>query len=107
MSVILEVWDSMVVKIIATIVGPMLLAVLYYLFRRIYRAFKALKFAESALQAVARGTADNGLPNTPEADELDILATLIEAYEDKHFPMDLPSPAAAIRFRMEQQGLRP
>ncbi len=32
---------------------------------------------------------------TPEADELDILATLIEAYEDKHFPMDLPSPVAA------------
>jgi HTH-type transcriptional regulator/antitoxin HigA len=31
---------------------------------------------------------------------------LIEAYEDKRFPMDLPSPAAAIRFRMEQQGLR-
>jgi HTH-type transcriptional regulator / antitoxin HigA len=42
---------------------------------------------------------------TPEADELDILATLIEAYEDKNFPMDLPSPAAAITFRMEQQGM--
>ncbi len=42
----------------------------------------------------------------PEADELDVLATLIEAYEDKRFPMDLPSPAAAIRFRMEQQGLK-
>ena len=44
--------------------------------------------------------------DTLEADELDVLATLIEAYEDKHFPMHLPSPAAAIRFRMEQQGLR-
>ena len=43
--------------------------------------------------------------DTPDADELDVLATLIEAYEDKHFPMDLPSPAAAIQFRMEQQGL--
>lgn len=63
MSVILEVWDSMVVKIIAAIVGPILLAAFYYIFRRIYRAFKALKFAESALKAVARETADNGLPN--------------------------------------------
>lgn len=45
--------------------------------------------------------------DTPEADELDILATLIEAYEDKQFPMNLPSPVAAIRFRMEQQGLSP
>jgi HTH-type transcriptional regulator/antitoxin HigA len=43
--------------------------------------------------------------DTPEADELDVLATLIEAYEDKHFPMDLPDPIEAIKFRMEQQGL--
>jgi HTH-type transcriptional regulator / antitoxin HigA len=42
---------------------------------------------------------------TPEADELDILATLIEAYEDKHYPMDPPDPIDAIKYRMEQQGL--
>ncbi|MBI3744849.1 MAG: helix-turn-helix domain-containing protein [Chloroflexi bacterium] len=42
---------------------------------------------------------------TPEADELDVLATLIEAYEDKHYPMDPPDPIEAIKFRMEQQGL--
>ena len=42
-----------------------------------------------------------------EADELDILATLIESYETKHFPVDLPSPVEAIRFRMEQAELQP
>ena len=34
-----------------------------------------------------------------------MLATLIEAYEDNHFPMDPPDPIEAIKFRMEQQGL--
>jgi HTH-type transcriptional regulator/antitoxin HigA len=42
---------------------------------------------------------------TPEGDELDILATLVEAYERKHHAIDLPDPVAAIEFRMEQQGL--
>jgi HTH-type transcriptional regulator / antitoxin HigA len=42
---------------------------------------------------------------TPEGDRLDILATLIDAYESKHFPMDPPDPIEAIKFRMEQQGL--
>ena len=38
------------------------------------------------------------------SDELDILATLIEAYERRHYPVDLPSPIEAIKFRLEQQG---
>ncbi|WP_395714857.1 type II toxin-antitoxin system HigA family antitoxin [Reyranella sp.] len=42
---------------------------------------------------------------TPRGDRLDILATLIEAYEAKHYPMDPPDPIEAILFRMEQQGL--
>ena len=42
---------------------------------------------------------------TPKGDRLDVLATLIEAYEAKHYPMDPPDPIEAIRFRMEQQGL--
>lgn len=45
-------------------------------------------------------------PNTPEADELDVLATLVEAYEAKHHPIEAPNPVEAIRFRMEQYGLR-
>jgi HTH-type transcriptional regulator / antitoxin HigA len=42
---------------------------------------------------------------TPEADELELLATLVEMYEDKHYSMDLPDPVEAIKFRMEQLGL--
>ena len=42
---------------------------------------------------------------TPKGDRLDILAILIEAYETEHYPMDPPDPIAAIKFRMEQQGL--
>jgi HTH-type transcriptional regulator/antitoxin HigA len=44
-------------------------------------------------------------PNTPQGDRLDVLVTLVEAYERRHFPMDLPDAVAAIQFRMEQQGL--
>jgi HTH-type transcriptional regulator / antitoxin HigA len=42
---------------------------------------------------------------TLRGDRLDVLTTLIEAYEDKRFPMDQPEPIEAIKFRMEQQGL--
>jgi HTH-type transcriptional regulator / antitoxin HigA len=42
---------------------------------------------------------------TPEGDRLDVLATLIDAYESEHHPMDPPDPIEAIKFRMEQQGL--
>ena len=42
---------------------------------------------------------------TLEADRLDILATLIDVYESKHFQFDPPDPVDAILFRMEQQGL--
>jgi len=45
-------------------------------------------------------------PGTPDGDELDLLVTLVELYEEKAFPMDLPSPVEAIQFRMEQQGLK-
>jgi HTH-type transcriptional regulator / antitoxin HigA len=42
---------------------------------------------------------------TPAGDRLDVLATLIDAYENEHYPMDPPDPIEAIKFRMEQQGL--
>ncbi len=44
-------------------------------------------------------------PNTPEGDELDVLVTLIEKYEEQHYPIDAPNPVEAIRFRMDQYGL--
>jgi HTH-type transcriptional regulator / antitoxin HigA len=40
---------------------------------------------------------------TAAGDRLDVLATLIDAYETEHFPMDPPDPVEAIKFRMEQQ----
>lgn len=42
---------------------------------------------------------------TPEGDRLEVLGTLLEAYEAEHYPIDLPDPIEAIKFRMEQQGL--
>jgi HTH-type transcriptional regulator/antitoxin HigA len=44
---------------------------------------------------------------TPEGDRLDILATLVDAYETARMPMTPPDPITAIQFRMEQLGLRP
>ena len=58
----------------------------------------ALKTIESLMDAKA---------NTPEGDRLDVLVTLVEAYEREHFPMDLPDAVDAIKFRMEQSGLTP
>jgi HTH-type transcriptional regulator/antitoxin HigA len=58
---------------------------------------------ENALLRIA--TLMNAEPGTPEEDELDILATLVDVYESKHFPIEAPDPITAIRFRMEQQGL--
>ncbi|MBF0205017.1 MAG: transcriptional regulator [Desulfamplus sp.] len=43
--------------------------------------------------------------NSPEIEELELLAALVELYEDEHYPMDLPDPVDAIKFRMEQLGL--
>jgi HTH-type transcriptional regulator / antitoxin HigA len=43
---------------------------------------------------------------TREGDELDVLATLVDAYEAKCFPVNAPDPVTAIQFRMEQQGLK-
>ena len=56
-----------------------------------------------ALQEIERlMTAKN---NTPAGAKLDVLATLVEAYERKHYPLDLPDPVEAIKFQMEQKGL--
>ena len=61
-----------------------------------YRA--ALKDIEGLMMARA---------NTPEGERLDVLVTLVEAYERKHYPMELPDPIEAIKFRMESLGLKP
>ena len=43
--------------------------------------------------------------DSPEGEKLDVLVTLVEAYERKHHPLDLPDPVEAIKFEMEQKGL--
>ena len=43
--------------------------------------------------------------STPEGERLDIMVTLVEAYERRHFPLELPDPVEAIRFQMDQMGL--
>jgi HTH-type transcriptional regulator / antitoxin HigA len=57
---------------------------------------------EAALREIERlwGAAEG----TREGDELEVLATLVEAYEQAHFPIDAPDPIEAIKFRLEQQG---
>ncbi len=56
-----------------------------------------------ALKEIRRLWGSKG--GTPEGDRLDILATLVDAYETQHVPIDPPDPIEAIKFRMEQQGL--
>lgn len=59
-----------------------------------YRA--VLKEIETLMMAKA---------NTPEGERLDVLVTLVEAYERKHYPIDAPDPIEAIKFEMERRGL--
>ena len=46
-------------------------------------------------------------PNTSRGDRLDVLVTLVEAYEQRHYKVEPPDPVDAIKFRMEQLGLKP
>ncbi|MFK5882306.1 MAG: DNA-binding protein [Sulfurospirillum sp.] len=48
----------------------------------------------------------NANPNTNEMDELEVLTTLAEAYEEQHYKIEAPDPIEAIKFRMEQEGLK-
>ena len=45
--------------------------------------------------------------NTPEGDCLDVLVTLVESWERRHYPLDLPDPVEAIKYHMDQNGLKP
>ena len=60
----------------------------------------------AALRIVSKLVDQDPSPDTPAGEHLDVLSTLIEAYERKHYPIDLPDPVEAIKFRMEQAGLR-
>lgn len=62
---------------------------------------------EAALKRIDALMEKDPDPASPEGEELELLSVLVERYEEKKYPMDLPTPMDAIRFRMEQQGLRP
>ena len=57
---------------------------------------------EAALREIERLW--NAAEGTAEGDRLEVLMTLVEAYEEANFPIDLPDPIEAIKFRLEQQG---
>jgi HTH-type transcriptional regulator / antitoxin HigA len=69
---------------------------------------KAIRTEADHAAALERiGALMSAVPGTPEGDELDVLADLVEHYEEKHVPMGFPSPVAALEFRMDQAGLAP
>ena len=59
----------------------------------------------AALREVSALIDSDPSPDTPEGERLDVLGTLVQAYEAKHYPMDPPDPIDAIKFRMEQSNL--
>ncbi|MCF8254970.1 MAG: helix-turn-helix domain-containing protein [Bacteroidia bacterium] len=66
---------------------------------------KPIRTAKDYKQALARlEEIFDARMNTPEGDELEILALLIEKYEDEKYPIESPDPIEAIKFRMEQLG---
>ena len=67
------------------------------------RPIKTRRDYSNAMSEIARLW--NAKPGTAGHDKLDVLATLVEAYERRHFPLPAPDPVEAIRFRMEQLGL--
>ncbi|CAG9178464.1 type II toxin-antitoxin system HigA family antitoxin [Cupriavidus respiraculi] len=62
---------------------------------------------QEALAAVSVLVDADPAPGSEDGDRLEVLAMLVERFEAEHFPLDLPDPVAAIRFRMEQEGLTP
>jgi HTH-type transcriptional regulator / antitoxin HigA len=66
---------------------------------------KPIKNEKDYNQALERlETIFDAKPGTPESDELEVLGILIDQYENEHFPIGLPDPIEAIKFRMEQMG---
>jgi len=62
---------------------------------------------KAALKEVAALMDRDPALGSPDGDRLDVLVTLIQVFEARHFAIDLPDPIEAIKFRMEQQDLKP
>jgi HTH-type transcriptional regulator / antitoxin HigA len=68
---------------------------------------KPIRYKKDLSEALARiDELIDAKTGTPEYDELEILSTLVEAYEEKHCPIPPPDPVEAIKFRMDQLGLK-
>jgi HTH-type transcriptional regulator/antitoxin HigA len=67
------------------------------------KPIKSKRDYEAALHAIE--SLMRAKRNTAEGDRLEVLVTLVEAYERRHFPLDLPDPVEAIKFMMEQRNL--
>lgn len=68
---------------------------------------KIIKTEEEYSEALARvETLMNAKPGSAKEEELELWSLLVAKYEDEHFPIDLPDPVEAIKFRMEQEGLQ-
>ncbi len=61
---------------------------------------------EAVLEEIGTLISNDPPIGTPEADRLELLALLVKAYEDIHYPLEFPTVIEAIRFRMEQEGLK-
>jgi HTH-type transcriptional regulator/antitoxin HigA len=67
---------------------------------------KVIKTEEDYNQAIKRlEIIFDALPDTPEGDEAELLAILIEKYEEENYPIEAPDPIEAIKFRMEQMDM--
>ena len=71
------------------------------------RPLRAEADYKAALREVSAYFDNEPAPGTPDSDRFEILLTLVEAYETRHYPIDLPDPIEAIKFRMDQAGLTP
>ena len=68
---------------------------------------KVIKTEEGYTAALARvESLMDANPGTAKEEELELWSLLVERYEVEHFPMDIPDPVDAIKFRMDQEGLR-
>ena len=71
------------------------------------RPIKSESDYKEALHVVSAFFDNEPTPGTPDGDRFEVLLTLVEAYEAKHYPIELPDPVEAIKFRMDQSGLTP
>ena len=60
---------------------------------------------KAAIKEVSALVDRDPAPGTPQGDRLDVLTTLVQAYEARHLPIVAPDPVEAIKFQMEQRGL--